>query len=153
MSFSVINGLEYHTVQFAGNYANVGGTFTWGYDISVLPGSHETLLSVSADLDQSIGTSNVTETLKSPAQTYNLDFTQADTTLTGVNTAVLLGGTKSLTVFETLTVGEFGSNVDSISNSFVQGVPEPSTWAMMALGFAGLGFADYHRRRTTVSIA
>ena len=26
-------------------------------------------------------------------------------------------------------------------------VPEPSTWAMMLLGFAGLGFAGYHQRR------
>ena len=25
-------------------------------------------------------------------------------------------------------------------------VPEPSTWAMMLLGFAGLGFAAYRRR-------
>jgi phospholipase/lecithinase/hemolysin len=27
------------------------------------------------------------------------------------------------------------------------GVPEPSTWAMMLLGFVGLGFAGYHRAR------
>ena len=26
-------------------------------------------------------------------------------------------------------------------------VPEPSTWAMMLIGFAGLGFAGYRRRR------
>ena len=26
-------------------------------------------------------------------------------------------------------------------------VPEPSTWAMMALGFAGLGFVGYRRAR------
>jgi hypothetical protein len=25
------------------------------------------------------------------------------------------------------------------------GVPEPSTWAMMLLGFAGLGFAGYRK--------
>jgi PEP-CTERM motif len=25
-------------------------------------------------------------------------------------------------------------------------VPEPSTWAMMLLGFAGLGYAGYRRR-------
>jgi hypothetical protein len=34
------------------------------------------------------------------------------------------------------------------------GVPEPSTWAMMVLGFAGLGFAGYRRAtkaRTTVA--
>jgi hypothetical protein len=27
------------------------------------------------------------------------------------------------------------------------GVPEPSTWAMMLLGFAGLGYAAFHRRK------
>jgi hypothetical protein len=32
-------------------------------------------------------------------------------------------------------------------------VPEPSTWAMMLLGFAGLGFAGYRKRRAVVSIA
>jgi len=28
-------------------------------------------------------------------------------------------------------------------------VPEPSTWAMMLIGFAGLGYAGYRRARTT----
>jgi hypothetical protein len=32
-------------------------------------------------------------------------------------------------------------------------VPEPSTWALMALGFAGLGFAGWRLRRRSVSIA
>jgi PEP-CTERM motif len=32
-------------------------------------------------------------------------------------------------------------------------VPEPSTWAMMLLGFAGLGFAGYRKSRSAVSIA
>jgi hypothetical protein len=31
--------------------------------------------------------------------------------------------------------------------------PEPSTWAMMILGFAGLGFAGYRRTRVAVSAA
>jgi hypothetical protein len=26
-------------------------------------------------------------------------------------------------------------------------VPEPSTWAMMLVGFAGLGYADYRKTR------
>ena len=34
---------------------------------------------------------------------------------------------------------------------FAPGVPEPSTWAMMALGFAGLGFA--YRRSRKVALA
>jgi PEP-CTERM motif-containing protein len=28
------------------------------------------------------------------------------------------------------------------------GVPEPSTWAMMLLGFAGLGFAGYRKAKS-----
>ena len=32
-------------------------------------------------------------------------------------------------------------------------VPEPSTWAMMVLGFAGLGFAGYRRSRKTAVFA
>jgi hypothetical protein len=32
-------------------------------------------------------------------------------------------------------------------------VPEPSTWAMMLVGFAGLGFAAYRISRTAVSVA
>ncbi len=32
-------------------------------------------------------------------------------------------------------------------------VPEPSTWAMMGLGFAGLAFAGYRSRRSAISIA
>lgn len=31
-------------------------------------------------------------------------------------------------------------------NSTVSSVPEPSTWAMMILGFAALGFMAYRRR-------
>jgi hypothetical protein len=34
----------------------------------------------------------------------------------------------------------------------VTGVPEPSTWAMLMLGFAGLGFVGY-RRNKTASVA
>ena len=32
-------------------------------------------------------------------------------------------------------------------------VPEPSTWAMMLVGFCGLGYAAYRRRRTPIAIA
>jgi hypothetical protein len=32
-------------------------------------------------------------------------------------------------------------------------VPEPSTWAMMLVGFCGLGYAGYRRRRTPIAIS
>ncbi|HZZ23001.1 MAG TPA: PEPxxWA-CTERM sorting domain-containing protein [Roseiarcus sp.] len=31
-------------------------------------------------------------------------------------------------------------------------VPEPSTWAMMLLGFAGLGLAEWRHRRTACNV-
>jgi PEP-CTERM motif len=44
--------------------------------------------------------------------------------------------------FSTIT---FHSNLNSFEFSLPTSVPEPSTWAMMALGFAGLGYAAFRR--------
>jgi hypothetical protein len=33
-----------------------------------------------------------------------------------------------------------------LNESVTTGVPEPSTWAMMLLGFAGIGFMAYRRK-------
>jgi hypothetical protein len=33
----------------------------------------------------------------------------------------------------------------------VPGVPEPSTWALMLLGFVGLGFMAYHRTKKSAA--
>ena len=38
-----------------------------------------------------------------------------------------------------------GGAVQYINSGFASAVPEPSTWAMMILGFAGLGFMAYRR--------
>ena len=35
----------------------------------------------------------------------------------------------------------------------VDGVPEPSTWAMLLLGFAGVGFMAYRRKSKSVLMA
>ena len=39
--------------------------------------------------------------------------------------------------------GDFAAYFDGVS--IASSVPEPSTWAMMLLGFAGLGFYAYRR--------
>jgi hypothetical protein len=48
------------------------------------------------------------------------------------------------------TIASFGASFSG--NASASGVPEPSTWAMLALGFAGLGFAGLRRRKASVSI-
>jgi hypothetical protein len=43
--------------------------------------------------------------------------------------------------------------LDSVSAGVTASTPEPSTWAMMVLGFAGLGFAGYRSSRKAAAIA
>lgn len=46
--------------------------------------------------------------------------------------------------------GPFALRVGELS---VSAVPEPSTWAMMILGFVGVGFLAYRRRQSTAATA
>jgi hypothetical protein len=43
--------------------------------------------------------------------------------------------------------------LDSVAGGVTATAPEASTWAMMVLGFAGLGFAGYRKARKTGAIA
>jgi hypothetical protein len=78
-----------------------------------------------------------------------LDFTATSTsellTLDGVGTC-LAGGCG-----ETVSGAPPFALIDSVA---LNGVPEPSTWAMMLLGFAGLGYAGLrNRRRSAILVA
>jgi hypothetical protein len=55
-------------------------------------------------------------------------------TATSASTTLLFSGYQNPTY----------NGVDAVS---VSAVPEPSTWAMLLLGFAGLGFAGYRRTK------
>jgi hypothetical protein len=48
---------------------------------------------------------------------------------------------------------ESGAPPFALIDSVALNTPEPSTWAMMLLGFAGLGYAGFRRRRAAISIA
>jgi hypothetical protein len=47
----------------------------------------------------------------------------------------------------------FSSTSNAFEFSLGSGVPEPSTWAMMGLGFAGLGFMGWRGSRKTAALA
>jgi hypothetical protein len=51
----------------------------------------------------------------------------------------------------TLIPGSYTFDIPNDTITLEIGVPEPATWAMMLLGFAGLGLAGYRRARTTIS--
>jgi hypothetical protein len=46
-----------------------------------------------------------------------------------------------------VVVANHDATVDYVSGGVAASTPEPSTWAMMGLGFAGLAFAGYRRTR------
>jgi hypothetical protein len=55
--------------------------------------------------------------------------------------------------FEVLITGTSHTSALGVGGSVItSGVPEPSTWAMMALGFIGLGYAAFRQRKTKVSM-
>jgi probable HAF family extracellular repeat protein len=66
-------------------------------------------------------------------------------------------------IYTALPETSFGSNPPAETQAFgindhgqivgfaIQGVPEPSTWAMLLIGFGGLGFAAHRRRNAALA--
>jgi choice-of-anchor C domain-containing protein len=61
-------------------------------------------------------------------------------------TFIAAGSSTTLSFVETVGSNNGGVLLDAVS---ISAVPEPSTWAMMLLGFAGLGFAGYRRAKSS----
>jgi PEP-CTERM motif len=57
-------------------------------------------------------------------------------------------------IFDSVVLGSIGKNSFEFDNvTSVAAVPEPSTWAMMILGFMGVGFMAYRRKGTSFRLA
>ncbi len=62
-----------------------------------------------------------------------------------------LSGTSGIIAFDDGGSQADGDYDDLVVNFTVAAVPEPTTWAMMLLGFAGIGLLAYRRRSKPVS--
>jgi hypothetical protein len=51
-------------------------------------------------------------------------------------------------VFNSVTMTSGITSFEALPQDYVSGVPEPSTWAMLVLGFAGLGLAARRKARS-----
>src|SRR2546430_10646099 len=84
------------------------------------------------------------------ATSYNPAFVTANGGTVVSAEAALLGG---------LSAGDAYLNIHTTAfpngeiRGFLHAVPEPSTWAMMILGFAGIGFMAYRRSRKSSAMA
>ena len=135
---------------FTHGFLEVGGAF---YSLND-PNGANTLIFGLNNKDQAVGSytdiNGVTQgflynwsnnswlTISDPFASATAAFGVTGTTINGLNDKDQL-------------VGFFsdGTNV----NGFMTVVPEPSSWAMMLMGFAGLGFAGYRRNRVTAIAA
>ncbi len=70
----------------------------------------------------------------------------------GLDFGDLAPGTYAINLMGTLTGNVAGSYSGTLNVARVSGaVPEPATWAMMLLGFAGVGFAMRRRRQPVLA--
>lgn len=90
------------------------------------------------------GNANDTTGYGGPNAFFNVTNANNGTVIFGANGIAPNGGTDIFSLEEKVAL-----NTLVINGS----VPEPSTWAMMILGFAGIGFLSYRRSRKSAAIA
>jgi hypothetical protein len=123
--------------------ANTGTTpgsvadVAWTYDVSGVPNLIDAF-EVYAGTTTGTGTTDLSEVLSNGA---TLSLTMPGATSTTFSPVGFLSAIKDQSDF----AGTAGSADTSVlGNAFSVGtVPEPSTWMMMFLGFAGLGYAGF----------
>jgi hypothetical protein len=93
--------------------------------------------------------------INAPTGNYGNYFTTGPSFLDGTGTVFSLVGGGRVDFFNQSSNGLYrvntfspgSSNFVNASSSIAEAVPEPATWAMMLLGFAGIGFAMRRGRR------
>ena len=131
-----------NTGATAGSQADVG----WSYDVSGAPNLTDAFATF-AGTTTGTGTEDLSEALSNGVA---LSLNAPGSTSAMFSPIGFLSVIKDQSDF----AGSAGSADSSIlGNAFSVAVPEPSTWAMMAFGFAFLGFVGLRSRKSSASIA
>jgi hypothetical protein len=126
----------------AGDTMNVAGGFTTGF--SFFYADQVGFTGNVSVYDGANGTGNLLATLDLPStpNPYNV-FVPIGVTFAGTAQSVVFGGSANFIGFDNITLG----------SATAGGVPEPATWAMMLMGFGGLGAAMRSARRKQAALA
>jgi hypothetical protein len=135
-----------------------GGTGTLVLDFASAPTGFTTLTGTALTNDFGSFTETVDGTTFTTTRADVTSISLHNTTLTNIVASTTNGVTLSepdiLFIPMTYTLGvpftEYGTI--SVTNT-VTAVPEPSTWAMMFLGFLGLGFMALRKKKSALSFA
>jgi hypothetical protein len=84
------------------------------------------------------------------ASSYNPAFVTANGGTVASAEPVLLAGLSAGDAYLNIHTTNFGGGE---IRGFLHAVPEPSTWVMMILGFAGVGYMAYRRRNKTAMLS
>jgi PEP-CTERM motif len=135
-----------------------GGEITQHYNgaFSITSGATNFLSGAFADAVFGSGGA-LTLSASNPSSTQSVSFTSnviASSLIGAFDRAMSLSFT-DVTPPAGITLGTLRSFTSDVSGDFSSTVPEPSTWAMMLLGFAGLGYVGFRkaRARSAISIA
>jgi hypothetical protein len=137
----------------AGGFGFAGGIDIEGTQLVAISGDHPVIGSITRDAwhDVSLLLNYVTQTFS-----VSIDGTVISSGLPfcGNNSVTMCNGAPVTTMGWDLfdTFGN-GSDIGAMDNFAIASVPEPSSWAMMLMGFVGLGFAGYRASRKAALVA
>lgn len=133
--------------KFLGNLSAYLGA-KLSYDLKVVGGSISNFFEdVDVRITGGAGTASWSSTFVPVGNdwfTMQVQLTQAN--FTGGDLAAILANVTKFEIRGELISGSESEGLDNVLLA-TPAVPEPSTWAMMILGFAGVGYMTYRRRK------